>query len=101
MIDITCPDKDRLRAFLTGDLQEAELNAIASHLNTCSACQAAIDTADGTDDTLASLLRRRSRDEFIAEPECRQAMALIETLDPSRGSSADAGQKAEPPRPPD
>jgi len=52
-----CPPRDRLAAFARGDLPAAEIDRFAAHLETCPACEAALDELEAGG-TLQAAVRR-------------------------------------------
>ncbi len=53
-----CPTKDRLLAFHRGTLPEADVEAVAEHLEACATCEAALAQMDGAADPLLAVLRQ-------------------------------------------
>jgi WD40 repeat protein/tRNA A-37 threonylcarbamoyl transferase component Bud32 len=54
-----CPSDQDLLAFHRGTLPEAELDALADHLETCPGCAAAVERLDGAVDPLVAVVRKR------------------------------------------
>ena len=73
---VTCPDRDRLAAFVLGKLCDAELEAVSTHLDSCPQCQTVAETLDTLADTVVSKLREpQSSDTVESEPPCRESHA--------------------------
>ena len=54
--------------------------AIAQHLNTCRACQSAIEALDLREDPLISAVRDSIRQPSIAPPESERIVNLVEAI---------------------
>ena len=54
-----CPTPEVLRAFALGDLEEAELDSVASHLDSCRECSEAMARWDSQADAVLREVRRR------------------------------------------
>src|SRR5579883_2357634 len=54
-----CPSSDKLLAFHRGTLAESELDAVADHLESCPACEAAAERLDKADDPVVAVVRKR------------------------------------------
>ena len=54
-----CPTPEVLRAFALGDLEEAELDSVASHLDSCRECSEALARWDSQADAVLREVRRR------------------------------------------
>ena len=52
MNETLCPDYERLRAYTAGKLADDISEALADHIDSCSACQALLATFDEPEDTL-------------------------------------------------
>ncbi|MBN9119804.1 MAG: protein kinase [Planctomycetes bacterium] len=69
----TCPTEDVLLAFHCGRLPEPELDALASHLDACPRCEAAVQTFDttagGADQLLAVLRQHVTRAAPVPPPD--------------------------------
>ena len=77
-----CPTRDQLDSFQAGDLDEAALTAVASHVEGCPGCQRSLETliGDSADTVLAALLQESQRSPFTAEPACRIAIERVAAL---------------------
>jgi WD40 repeat protein len=53
-----CPSEDRLLAFHRGTLPEADVEAVAEHLETCADCEAVLGRLDSASDPLLAALRK-------------------------------------------
>lgn len=58
----SCPTSDQLRQFAVGNLPAAEVDAIASHIDSCPACDAALAEFDSAEDALLTGLKNTQRD---------------------------------------
>ena len=54
-----CPSPEVLRAFASGDLEEAELDDLTGHLERCGACTEAVSRLDDHPDAILDDVRRR------------------------------------------
>lgn len=54
-----CPSQQRLLAFHQGTLPEADLDAVALHLESCTECEAAAERLDSTIDPMLAVVRKR------------------------------------------
>ena len=54
------PTKDELSEFLSGKLAPADIESVASHVDSCQPCQATIHGLDAHDDTLIAGLRGKA-----------------------------------------
>jgi hypothetical protein len=85
----SCPDQERLSAYLLGDLPEAEAGVVADHLDDCGPCEAAVQAMERRCDPLTAALRQTpAEDAFVAEPEYRRALAGLRKL---RAEGLEAG----------
>ena len=73
-----CPNPDVLADYVLGRVSEADLTGIASHVETCPACQSQLETLDGLSDTVVTCLRHAaapdeagSEDSLLDEVLCR------------------------------
>ncbi|MHC4178529.1 MAG: protein kinase domain-containing protein, partial [Planctomycetota bacterium] len=77
-------------------MPEQGLQSIAAHLETCSECLAALSTIPEAEDSLSSGLRRpQTEEEFLDEPECKQAVMQFEALGSAPSPSAPAENAAD------
>ena len=76
-----CPPRDRLLAYVLGNLSEPEIQSVASHVDTCQACEAALPSVDETaDDLLVSQLRGPLPEScFSDDPQYQAALARVQT----------------------
>jgi serine/threonine protein kinase len=58
MSPVICPGREKLSAYLLGDLAEPELGEVAEHLDCCAECAAEADGLEGLLDTFVSELGR-------------------------------------------
>ncbi|MCE5268688.1 MAG: TIGR03067 domain-containing protein, partial [Planctomycetaceae bacterium] len=99
MPTIACPKLGELLDFAGGKLPEDAADALATHLETCPACQAELATLPDADDTLAGRLRSPDNDELLVESECGRALARAKAVfgEPALGEAGpDASQTALP-----
>jgi len=64
---MSCPSKERLVAYLDGELAENELKAVAAHLETCQACRAQERAYTGTFEALEVLDSVEPSRAFVAQ----------------------------------
>jgi WD40 repeat protein/tRNA A-37 threonylcarbamoyl transferase component Bud32 len=100
MPTMTCPTADRLIAFQTGKLRHDDLNEIAAHVESCTACLTVLERVSTMKDSLVNELRQaRPRDGFSEEPDCRRALnnaaALLGDSTHTRDETADAAPPAD------
>lgn len=100
----TCPTREVLLAYHTGELPGGSADEVISHLSQCPRCQATVKTLGASDDSLIAGLRRPpARELYADEPECREfverAKAMVEgtqsIVTPEAGTSI--GRKQMPP----
>ncbi|MGI8982403.1 MAG: SUMF1/EgtB/PvdO family nonheme iron enzyme [Pirellulaceae bacterium] len=86
-----CPTRAELDSFQAGDLDEAALTAVASHVESCPNCQRSLETiiGDSADTVLAALLEESRPSPFAAEPACRVAIERVSALAGSATSDAE------------
>ena len=72
----SCPARDTLLQFSIGMLSDEESAGLASHLDSCTDCQATIVNLGNADDTLIGRLRTPEPSEsYSAEPQFQAALA--------------------------
>src|SRR5688572_26195869 len=86
----THPTRDDLRHYALGKLPDADYEEIAVHVETCHDCAAALESLDGTADTLVSNLLGAQADSTAPDTELRRAMAFVKAV--GRDASRAAGQ---------
>ena len=70
-----CPSREQMAAYLSGSLEEAAAGRLESHLETCTDCQAALQTLSNVFDTVLEHLRAQPEDSpYVGEPECQRAI---------------------------
>ncbi len=70
-----CPPVGELRAYLLGELSDADCDELAGHVQGCPECQGELATVDDREDTLLEHLRLpRAADNYSDEDGCRLAM---------------------------
>ena len=73
---MTCPNRNVLLAFRTGELSETAAEEVIPHLSVCSDCQATLQTFGDAEDTFIAKLRSpAAADPYADEPE-RAAVLL-------------------------
>jgi serine/threonine protein kinase/Leucine-rich repeat (LRR) protein len=76
-----CPDREQLSGFVLGLLPERAFEDIADHVERCPSCEAAVQTLEGTPDTVVSVLRQPvPADPVLAESGCMRAVEQIQAL---------------------
>ncbi len=85
-----CPNPDVLADYVLGRVSESDLSGIASHVETCPACQAQLETLDGLSDPVVACLRHAAApDEAGSEDSLlNEVIAGIESIAPESGSDA-------------
>ncbi len=77
----TCPTREELSSYVLGKLPDDSSAEFDEHLLDCTKCQTALETlAISADSLLADLQRPAAEQEFFAEAECREAMALVQAI---------------------
>ncbi len=78
----SCPTRTELDSFQAGDLDEAVLGFVASHVESCSTCQRTLETiiGDSVDPVLAALLAEPVANPFADEVACRNAIESAAAL---------------------
>lgn len=75
MTTMLCPAADRLRAFYRGQLSDEHSDELLSHVGNCPTCQAELETAIDSDDSLIVHLLKSDIDaELINEPACEKGI---------------------------
>ena len=91
---IDCPSRLELDSFQAGNLEDAELASLESHIEGCSTCQKSLETVIGesADRVLAALLDSAEPDTFASEASCRTAVERVTALalELSAGGGAEA-----------
>ncbi len=96
MADAQCPTRRELSDYIVGKLAVARLEEIDSHLGGCSDCQQLLDTFSGPSDTLVSSLKRGpAAEEYVDEPECRQALSVVAGIAREPAFAAESGGNLE------
>src|SRR5262249_34862496 len=87
----TCPSRDDLQAFSDGALATELHEEVAQHLETCSACQAVLETLPPAAASWAAALAQPvAADPFQEEAECQAAVARYETVLPEAAQESPA-----------
>jgi len=74
--------REELSAYLLGQLQEEQLEALAGHVDGCSTCQAALRTLEGVKDPLVPQLHRGPASVAMPDPELQHLLSLAKNLGP-------------------
>jgi uncharacterized protein (TIGR03067 family) len=92
MSTVTCPNREELSAYVLGRLSEEALETVASHLEGCTQCAAALADVDDSDDTLVARLRRGlAAAPYLEEPQCQVAVSRARQLKQKQPSTGQAG----------
>ena len=76
-----CPNPDVLADYVLGKVSEANLTGIASHVETCPACQSQLETLDGLTDTVITCLRHAVPDEADSDDSLlKEVLSRIESI---------------------
>jgi serine/threonine protein kinase len=89
-----CPEPTELAQFVTGDLPRPAFTRIASHVEQCADCAAALETFDGAADSFLCRLRQSTLHED-AEPE-PVPPALLAVAKAARDRAGMAGSSSGP-----
>jgi len=100
MVTSICPDRDDLRSFHLGMLDERRELEVLDHLNDCQSCEDTVANLEGTSDSLVVAVRGSVSSEPLASaaendedrPALQQALAEIEGfIDPPSPSQQPSG----------
>lgn len=77
-----CPLREILAAFVSGELPDDEIEAVADHLLGCTSCELKLSELDQDPNTLARRLRTEStyETELFREPELQRLLSFARTL---------------------
>ena len=90
----SCPEPDALSAFYLGKLPPEALQDIAGHIDSCAACQAALQIQENqVDEFLTELRTGGDQEPFINEPACQEALERLQRLHPGQERSAQGGEE--------
>ena len=87
-----CLSTDKLRDYALGRMPEEQWERVASHIETCAACEDTISSLDGTADSMIDHLRMPPSQSIEGTPEYLAAIAKLQSQ-PNQGaptSSRDA-----------
>jgi serine/threonine protein kinase len=77
-----CLSPSELAAFNSGELHADRWAAAAEHLESCTACQSALEALPARSEPwVAALGRPPAADAFEQEPQCQEAVARFEAID--------------------
>ena len=88
---INCPDRAEFVEFLSGSLEEAQLERLVSHLSECDACGDTVRSLS-VNDTLHDLIRQGGDSHEASPPEIGGVLQRLEHL-----AAADSGLEIVPP----
>ncbi len=77
------PNMRQLTDYALGHLNETELDAVATHVETCTDCQETLENLAQPDDTLVHGLRQPApepQESFAGERECEDALAAVRSF---------------------
>jgi serine/threonine protein kinase len=75
-----CPGRDRLSAFQIGRLSALELEGIAAHVDSCTACLATLDSLSDQTDPFLAELRQPVKPLGLSDAQTSRVSRLVETL---------------------
>jgi serine/threonine protein kinase len=99
MVTSICPDREDLRSFHLGLLDEGREIEVLDHLNDCQSCEDTVANLEGTADSLVAAVRHSAGSESSASedrPALQQALAEIEGLIDSPPSANEVQETASP-----
>ncbi len=73
-----CLSTDKLRDYALGRMPEDQWDSVASHIETCAACEDTISSLDGTADSMLDHLRMPPSHSIAGTPEYVAAMAKLQ-----------------------
>jgi serine/threonine protein kinase len=97
MAQASCPTPETLADYLLGKVSEADIEAVASHLDQCQACQGQLETLDSLEDSFVSKLRQPVSPADSTDQELEELLSRVEALVPAvaeKAASMDEGQPA-------
>jgi len=80
-----CLSTDKLRDYALGRMPEEQWDSVASHIETCAACEDTISSLDGTADSMLDHLRMPPAQSIEGTPEYLAAMAKLQNQ-PKQGA---------------
>jgi hypothetical protein len=75
-----CPETEVLTEYHAGHLSEADLSAVAYHLEKCPHCLEVLEGMDDAADPLIGELRKPARTDSVTPDECRRVVERVELL---------------------
>lgn len=87
-----CLSTDELREYALGRLPEPQCDVVASHIETCVACEETISSLDGTADSIVDYLRVPPPKRNRPQPEFEQAIQRLKDTPIVDGDADAAGQ---------
>lgn len=92
-----CPNRELLARYLLGHLRDEEFEHIASHVESCQACQTHLDRLDGAADSLVNALRQTGPPPLDGDDsELEELVSRVEAL--GRESPRDQSDKGGSPK---
>lgn len=74
-----CPDPELFVGFLTGNLEDAQVDQIEAHLATCAPCGDTVRSMD-VSDTMCDLVRDSQTDEPLTRPDLEELIGRLDKL---------------------
>lgn len=75
MTQSSCLQREQIEAYLLGDIDEEQIEAVDAHLADCPNCQAVADELESSSDELVDLVKQpRPHSEFADEEECQRLL---------------------------
>jgi serine/threonine protein kinase/Leucine-rich repeat (LRR) protein len=97
---VACPSEADLSGYVHGTLSEDRADPLAEHVESCSACQAALSKLETRHDPLVAGLRNLTElDAVVREPECAAALLRLAELGRDQPTSADSAVAVPGPAP--
>jgi serine/threonine protein kinase len=97
MAQASCPTPETLADYLLGKVSETDIEAVASHLDQCQACQGQLETLDSLEDSFVSKLRQPVSPADSTDQELDELLSRVEALVPAvaeKPEPMDVGQPA-------
>ena len=90
---VTCPTREELAAFSSGNLDESALAALGMHIDNCPECQRLMHTvvAEASDTIVSALRQPATVNPHAAESACQSAIQRIAALPESSAISIPVG----------
>ncbi|HAY78984.1 MAG TPA: hypothetical protein DCY79_04185 [Planctomycetaceae bacterium] len=75
-----CPDRQWLKDYASGTIDEVRAAMVTVHLETCTDCQVRVDDLSNAEDSLLHAMRAHAKPSTEPDPEHEQIHELIETV---------------------